>query len=503
MRELQPGQTIAGYEIVRYVRSGGMASLYLGRRHGAAGFSKPVAIKIVHPHLAREPRFVQMFLDEARLASLIDHPNVVRTEELLEDAGTYMMVMEFVHGVSLFQLLKRLADEGRRLGPDLVAFIGAQIADGLHAAHETRGDDGQLLDVVHRDVSPQNVLLSWSGHVKLIDFGVAKSLAKTNHTAVGVIRGKVGYMAPEQATARPVDRRTDVYALGIVLWEMLTSRRLFRAASEVELLDQVRSPCVPPPSEVGAVPPALEAAVLRALAPAPEGRMETGQALRDALLAAQPGARGIHAGTLGGLLDAVLPDLFEPAPLRESDTGSAAEWEASRTGSRPVSVSRPGSLPGTPASRRMPASYVAEHTRDAPGARFTDGEFDADGSAPTVPPASIAERARARGVSTPSLTPGSLGSFTPPPAAAAEKEDPYGAPGGPNAVGVAVSGTFALALVVLALGAVLFLLAAAGVLPPSALGLEELLAPAGPEAPPSEPPQAVSAPQDVPLAPSE
>ena len=501
MRELQPGQTIAGYEIVRYVRSGGMASLYLGRRRGAAGFSKPVAIKIVHPHLAREPRFVQMFLDEARLASLIDHPNVVRTEELLEDAGTYMMVMEFVHGVSLFQLLKRLADEGRRLGPDLVAWIGAQIADGLDAAHETRGDDGQLLDVVHRDVSPQNVLLSWSGHVKLIDFGVAKSLAKTNRTAVGVIRGKVGYMAPEQATARPVDRRTDVYALGIVLWELLTSRRLFRAPRELELLDQVRSPAVPPPSELGAVPPALEAVVLRARAPALDARMESGGALRDALLAAQPGARGIHAGTLAGLLDAVLPDLYEPAPLRES--GSAPAFPTSRTGSRPVSVSRPGAAPGTPAPRRMPASYVAEHTRDAPGARFTDEDLEHQSPGSLAPPASLAERARSRGISTPSMTPGSLGSFTPPPAKPERKEDPFAAPEGPNAVGVAVSGTFALALVVLALGAVLFLLAAAGVLPPSALGLEELLAPAGPEAPPSEPPQPVSAPQDVPLAPAE
>ena len=362
--ELRPGQTLAGYEIIDHVKSGGMASLHLARRRGAAGFQRAVAIKVVHPHLARDKKFVQMFLDEARLAVRIQHPNVVRVEELLEAEGTYLMVMEYVHGCSLFELLRSLAREGRRLSPDLVAWIGAQIADGLHAAHELRDDQGRLLDVVHRDVSPQNVLLSYSGHVKVIDFGIAKSSARAEKTRVGVIRGKIGYMSPEQANAQNLDRRVDVYATGIVLWEMLTSRRLFRAENDIQLLDKVRRPRIPAPSMYGEVPEKLEEVVLAALRPDPGDRIPSGKELRDRLLAAHPPAGSVHSSMLAGLLATVMKEKLEDSPLGWTEAG----------------------LTGAPA--RPSTSFVQDHTRVATQASFTDPEEDEIELPPLPPPSS-------------------------------------------------------------------------------------------------------------------
>lgn len=323
--ELRPGQQLGGYEIVSHVKSGGMASLYLARRRGAAGFSRPVAVKVVHPELARDPKFVRMFLDEARLAVLIQHPNVVRVEELIEAEGTYLMVMEYVHGTSLFEVLRRLAKQGRRLSPELAVWIGVQVADGLHAAHELRGPDGALLDVVHRDISPQNILLSFGGHVKVIDFGIAKSRQRMDLTSTGVIRGKLGYMSPEQANATKVDRRTDVYALGIVMWEMLTSRRLFRGKTEVELLDKVRNPRVPRPSLYGQVHPGLENVVMEALAPPVEMRIPSAHDLRTRLLQVMPEAGAIHSSMLAGLLSTVMADEMADAPLTWTEAGLTGE----------------------------------------------------------------------------------------------------------------------------------------------------------------------------------
>jgi eukaryotic-like serine/threonine-protein kinase len=189
------GEQVGDYQIVARLKSGGMATLFLGRRRGASGFAKHVAIKVIHPHLAEDPAFVRMFVDEALLSARIQHPNVVHVEELKRRDGKYFLVMEYVHGVALVQLLRTLGRKGRRLAPDLAVQIAARIADGLHAAHETRDPDGQTAGVVHRDVSPQNVLLAWAGHVKLIDFGVAKAHGRATHTIGGSLKGKVRYMS--------------------------------------------------------------------------------------------------------------------------------------------------------------------------------------------------------------------------------------------------------------------------------------------------------------------
>ncbi len=301
------GTRLRDYEIVAPLRVGGMATLYLGRRQGAAGFAKLVAIKVVHPHLAREAQFGQMFVDEALISARIEHPNVVHVTELGQQDGAYFLVMEYVHGASLSQLLAGLAKRGRRLSPELAVHIAVRVAEGLHAAHETLGDDGQPLHVVHRDISPQNVLLSARGHVKLIDFGIAKARGRVQQTTTTSLKGKIRYMAPEQAYGRPVDRRTDVYALAVVLWEMLTMRRMFSAENDFALLDLVRSPNPPPPSTyLQGCPPELDAAVMHALRPDLETRTPTASDFRRELAAAMPTALALDAANLGELLASVL-----------------------------------------------------------------------------------------------------------------------------------------------------------------------------------------------------
>jgi len=326
-----PGDKVGDYEIVAKLKAGGMATLFLGRRRGAAGFAKHVAIKVVHEHLAEDPSFVRMFVDEALLSARIAHPNVVHVEELRELEGRHFLVMEFVRGVSLWQLLATLAKRGRRVNPEVATYIASKVADGLHAAHEVRGARGELLNVVHRDVSPQNVLLSYQGNIKLIDFGVAKARGRLEETSGGSIKGKFRYMSPEQAWGRPVDRRSDVYALGTVLWELLTMRRRFEAKQDAMILDLVRDPEPVPASELADdIPPALDAVVLKAQAKRPEDRYQSAQEFRTALLRAVPEAAILHDSQIGALLRQVMADHIEKeaTKLPQSVTGLTHEHEA-------------------------------------------------------------------------------------------------------------------------------------------------------------------------------
>jgi serine/threonine protein kinase len=303
------GQKIGDYELVAHLRDGGMASLFLARRLGAAGFQRDVAIKIVHPELASDPQFRAMFLDEALLSARIQHPNVGHVEELGEIDGTHFLVMEFVHGCSLAQLQRALVMKGRRLAPAFATRIAMHVADGLHAAHETCDEHGRRLDVVHRDVSPENILLAYAGHVKLIDFGIAKAYGRRHRTEDGLLKGKFRYMSPEQASGQPIDRRTDVYQLGIVLWEMLTLRRLFDAETDVDLLQQVRAPKIVPPSAlVDRISPALDAVVMSALDPNPGRRPPDAQTFARRLGKAVPSAHEVDGGSLSGLLLAVMQE---------------------------------------------------------------------------------------------------------------------------------------------------------------------------------------------------
>ena len=347
------GSKFRDYEIIAQLRVGGMAALYAGRRSGAAGFNRLVAIKVIHPHLSRDKNFVQMFVDEALISARIDHPNVVHVEELGETDGMYFLAMEYVHGASLSQLLSKLVKEGRRLKPELAVHIAARVAEGLHAAHETRDADGHMLGIVHRDVSPQNVLISSRGHVKLIDFGIAKARNRVQQETASSLKGKIGYMSPEQAYGRQIDRRTDLYALGVVLWEMLTTRRMFTAEDDFALLDLVREPNVPPPSHYNpAVPPELDAVVMKALARSPENRVQTGQEFRRLLAEAMPKALTLDVADLADLLFAMLGDSLE-----EERRQLAAVATSAPTGERtPIAAN----LPALTAERTVSSARIVD-----------------------------------------------------------------------------------------------------------------------------------------------
>ena len=306
------GDRIGEYEIVARLKSGGMATLFLAHRRGAAGFQRFVAIKVVHPHLATDPSFVRMFVDEALLSARIVHPNVVHVEELGEAEGTYFLVMEYVHGSSLSMLVRALARRKRMLSAEIATSVIMKVADGLHAAHETKGDRGELLGVVHRDVSPQNVLLAYQGHVKLIDFGIAKAGGRSQQTEAGSIKGKFRYMSPEQAWGRPVDRRSDVFSLAIVLWELLAARPLFDAGNDLLVLEKVRHPLVEPPSRwVPGIPPELDAVVLAALSENPDDRPATAQDFRRRLGDALPRALSVDSEGLSELMVASMGEQIE------------------------------------------------------------------------------------------------------------------------------------------------------------------------------------------------
>jgi serine/threonine protein kinase len=305
---LPAGLRLGDYEIVSPLTQGGMAAVYLGRRAGHAD-AEYVAIKVVHPRYADDEAFVSMFLDESRLSSRIQHRNVVRVEAIGEANGLYYLVMEYLHGAPLQLFVRRLAEKKRALKHEVIVHIVASIAEGLHAAHDTKDEWGAPLGIVHRDVTPQNILVSYRGGVKLIDFGIAKAAGRVHQTAKGLLKGKLRYMSPEQAAGRGVDRRTDVYALGIVLWEMLTYRKAFSARTDAELIRLVLQPKLPPPSRLNpAVASELDGVSLTALAPNPDERFQTALAFRNALYGAMPAAARVDETEIASLLRDVLAD---------------------------------------------------------------------------------------------------------------------------------------------------------------------------------------------------
>lgn len=281
---------IGRYELCFELASGGMASVYLARSTGGApGFEKLVALKRIHPHLSSETDYVEMFLDEARIASRITHANVCSVFDFGDADGEYYIAMEYLVGEPLARVQRRVvANAEQRTSPLLPARMARVIAgacEGLHAAHELRGDQGEPLNVVHRDVSAENLFVTYDGVVQVVDFGIAHASQRVHHTSAGQVKGTFPYMAPEQMTAARVDRRVDVWALGAVLWELLTLRRLFLRDTDVNTMYAVLSGEIRPPSDYRKdVPPELDEIVLRALQRNPEERWqdarEMGKALR-------------------------------------------------------------------------------------------------------------------------------------------------------------------------------------------------------------------------------
>jgi eukaryotic-like serine/threonine-protein kinase len=276
------------YALYEKIASGGMASVHIGRLLGPVGFARTVAIKRMHPQLAQDPEFVSMFLDEARLAARIRHPNVVPTLDVVAIADELFLVMDFVQGESLSRLIRAASVRGERIPPDMVATTMAGALHGLHAAHEAKSDGGVPLGIVHRDVSPHNILVGVDGVARVLDFGVAKAVGRLQTTRDGQLKGKLGYMAPEQVRGE-VSRTTDVYAASVVLWEALTGKRLFRGDNEAQVLDRVMRGCdVPPSQHAAGLPPALDELTMRGLNVDPARRFATARDMARALEEAIP-----------------------------------------------------------------------------------------------------------------------------------------------------------------------------------------------------------------------
>lgn len=306
------GEVFGNYELIAHLKSGGMAELYLGRRVRPAD-NRIFAVKVVHPHYLHDKEHMDMFLDEAGLTVQLEHPNVVKVEEVGEDRGVPYLAMEYVHGCSLAQLLQALIRRRRRMSTELAVYLAMEVAEGLHAAHEAKGRDGRPLNVVHRDVSPQNVLLSHTGEIRLIDFGIAKSRLGSERSQTGIsIKGKLRYMSPEHAMGHSVDRRADVYSLGIVLWEILTMRPLFWAKTDLGVLARVREPKIVPPSVYrSGIPEGLDDVVCSALDPNVGTRIQTATDFRRRLSRAMPLAEALDEEQVSHLLSVILGDHFD------------------------------------------------------------------------------------------------------------------------------------------------------------------------------------------------
>jgi serine/threonine-protein kinase len=285
-------QRIDRYDLVAEIASGGMATVFLANLSGVGGFRRFVAIKRLHPHLAREQEFVEMFLDEARLAAGIHHPHVVPILEVGASERGYYLVMEYIEGDTLARLLARAATSGNRLPASIGTRIVVEMLTGLHAAHELRDEQNNPTELVHRDVSPQNILVGIDGTTRITDFGVARAASRLSATRAGQLKGKIAYMAPEQAMGDPsVDRRADVFSSGIVLWEVLAARRLFKAENEAATLSRVISEPIPDIREINPkIDPDVAAIVMTALQRDRDLRYATCQDFADDLEAAAQAA---------------------------------------------------------------------------------------------------------------------------------------------------------------------------------------------------------------------
>lgn len=272
------------YLLLERIAVGGMAEVFLAKPLSGKDFADLVTIKRIVPALAGDPEFIRMFVDEAKIAGHLRHANIVTLYELGKLGDSHYMALEHISGKDSRQLIDRLRRQGRSVPPEMVALIASKLCDALDYAHDKRSSDGMPLNLVHRDVSPQNILLSYDGQVKIIDFGVAKAALQASRTQAGVLKGKLGYMSPEHTRGLPVDCRSDLFALGICMHELLTGRHLFVGSTDVETLDNVRHADVPPPSATAeGIPGDLDHIVTKALSKRPDDRWQSAGEMQTAL----------------------------------------------------------------------------------------------------------------------------------------------------------------------------------------------------------------------------
>jgi serine/threonine-protein kinase len=442
--DLTQDRWLGRYELLFKLARGGMGTVYVARLVGAHGFDKLVAVKLLHDAMEGSAQ-LRAFLNEARVSARIDHANVVQTLELGEHDGVPFIVMELVRGVSLSAVLRELRAREQRMDPALAAWVVGRAARGLHAAHELLDAEGRAMKLVHRDVSPQNVLVSYEGRVAVADFGIAK-LADTDPTSVGVVKGKFAYMSPEQARAETLDRRSDVFALGVVLHEALTGKRLFATDSPLTTIGNVLDMEVAPPHELASdVPEAISSVTMMCLSKERDDRFATARAMGDALsnAIAESGLRADEQ-SLGELVAELFPErkkrfdrkvdlaMRQSKPPDEAGNIDAAPLDIEATGegealARTVEDELPTAKP-----RRWPlvaagvvalagALWIGQGFRDGapPSAASDSGEAMSTEAPPSAPPepaaasATAAASASARETAVPTATASASASAAP------------------------------------------------------------------------------------------
>ena len=426
---------IGRYVVGGPVASGGMAAVHLGQIRGAVGFARTVAIKRMHPHLAGDSDFATMFADEARLAARIRHPNVVSTLDVVLEDADLCIVMEYIPGVTLAQLAKLVAEQGAPMPPAIAAAVARDVLNGLHAAHEAVDEAGSPLGIVHRDVSPQNVIVGVDGVARVLNFGIAKANVRLHETREGGgLKGKLGYMAPEQLEGAPVDRRSDIFAASVVLWEALTAQRAYPGATEGEVVARLlRGTPAAPSAARPALGAAYDAVVMRGLARSCQERYANAREMALALaattaiapaevvgawverVAAQPLAE--RAACVRALETALHADDGEALAVRDPDE------------TRPATVATLDAVPPPPPSSARAVAVAAPPPRTAPGSTalrvaalvavacgitaLSVGAWSSH-ARPPAPVATVAAAPPADPSTMPALAPGASSSAAPP-----------------------------------------------------------------------------------------
>jgi serine/threonine-protein kinase len=352
----EPPRVVGRYMLFDEIAAGGMATVRYGRLIGEVGFSRTVAVKCLHAHFAKDEEFAKMFLDEARLAARVRHPNVVPILDVVARDGELFLIMDYVQGESLSKLIRATRARKSRIPLRIIASIMAGVLDGLHAAHEAKSEHGEPLGIVHRDVSPQNVIVGMDGVSRVLDFGVAKAAGRMQSTRDGQLKGKLAYMAPEQLKSEWVDRRTDVYAASVVLWEALTGTRLFKADDEIGVFGMVLQGKIAPPSSViPSIPKGYDDVTMRGLHLDPGQRFATA---RDMATALEKVAGVASPREVGGWVEELARDTLRKradkiAELESVSTLSVQAMIARGATGEPPPVSI-GPVPSGPVSAQAP-----------------------------------------------------------------------------------------------------------------------------------------------------
>ncbi|RJS27040.1 serine/threonine protein kinase [Corallococcus sp. H22C18031201] len=415
-------QSFGKYQLLKKLATGGMAEVWLARQMGIEGFQKNLVVKRILPHLAEDREFVEMFRNEALIAARFNHPNIAQVYEFGEANGTYYIAMEFIHGEDLGRVMRKAYSANQWIARPLAIRIVASACEGLYYAHTRTDDAGRPLKVVHRDISPQNILISFDGSVKLVDFGIAKAADQASLTKSGAIKGKFAYMAPEQAAGRPLDARADIFAIGLVLYELLTGHRPLKRDSELATLQAAMECAIQVPSAVADVPEDMDAVVMRALAKNADDRYREARQFQTALEELLVSQRWVAGSVqISELMETLFADRLEeerkqgqfvPVDEEASGSGSSPPAQPDRGRNRPATMDMSWEAPpgeSAPRDRSRASSpsrtSVPRRSSVAPAVQPEEpNEWEApSGTGVEVPPrrrTSVAEPAARRGTST-------------------------------------------------------------------------------------------------------